>query len=158
MTGGTGTGTPSTSAVNTDIAELRRMIAEPTTTTYSDATLTTYIEKYPLIDSYGRDPTITGWVEDYDLASAAAKIWAEKAAKLVCDYDFSADGASYSRSQSYEMFMKQAKYWSSRRAPVTLRAVTAWNFERDMQADPESVMLHDESYVINLPEPVDDDE
>ena len=60
----------------TQIADLRRMVAEPTTTTYSDALLTATIEKYPLLDEQGEAPftlgtqTITTTV---DADSAAAQ-------------------------------------------------------------------------------------
>ena len=160
MTGGAGTGTPSTSGVNTNIAELRRRVGEPTTTTYSDATLQVYIEKFPLIDAYGRGVDDIYWVESYDLSAAAAAIWSEKAAALVANYDFSADGASYNRSQIYEQTMTQARYWSSRRAPRSMRVVVAHDYERDTQATEESVIASgggDTTYIINMPEPDDED-
>lgn len=148
-------------AVSADqIERLRRMTNEPTTDTYSDDALTAYIFRYPLIDSYGREPHDLEWSEDYDLASAAALIWGEKAGTLVCNFDFSADGSSYSRSQTYEMAIKQARYWASRRAPRSLRVVVSIDFERDLQADPVSVITDgggDTTYIINLPEPEDDD-
>lgn len=61
----------------TQLADLRRMVAEPTTTTYSDAVLTAIIEKYPHLDEQGEEPftletqTITTTV-DADSAAAQA--------------------------------------------------------------------------------------
>ena len=148
-------------AVSADqIERLRRMVNEPTTDTYSDDALTAYISKYALVDSQGRDVGNDSWTEDYDLAAAAALVWGEKASTLVCNFDFSADGASYSRSQMYEMHIAQAKYWSSRRAPRALHSVIAANYERDLQADPISVITDgggDTTYIINLPEPEDNE-
>lgn len=119
-------------ATAAQIAQVRRMVAEPTTTTYSDATIKSYIEAYPCIDERGEEPydwdTSTDpphqdanadWIPTYDLNAAAADLWDEKAATLAQDYDFSADGASYSRSQAYEAAEKRSRYYRSRRQPKT---------------------------------------
>ena len=108
------------------IAQLRRLIAEPTTTTYSDALLTDYIAKYPHLDPYGEAPTDTDgvanadWTATYDLNAAAADIWEEKAVGVIGRFDFSANGGSYSQSQQYEQYMKQARYYRSKRMPSTM--------------------------------------
>ena len=121
------------SATAAQIAQLRRMVNEPLTTTYSDATLTTYIETYPMIDARGEHPftwNLTAvppakldnpeWIDTYDLCAAAANVWEEKAAAVVGSFDFTADGASYSRSQVYEQYMKMARSSASRRSPRTI--------------------------------------
>jgi hypothetical protein len=117
------------------IADLRRMVAEPTTTTYSDLTLTAIIERYPHMDEQGEDPfTLSSdtppvhvananWMPTYDLNAAAADVWQEKAGALAGNYDFSADGGNYSRSQGAKMALDQARYYRSRRAPTTMRLV-----------------------------------
>jgi hypothetical protein len=111
------------------------MVAEPTTTTYSDAMLTAIIEKYPCLDEQGEEPfTLSSatppahvvnpnWMPTYDLNAAAGDVWQEKAAALTANYDFSADGGNYSRSQAYEMAMKQARYYRARQAWSTVRQV-----------------------------------
>ena len=123
-------------ATAAQIAELRRMIAEPTDTTYSDDTLQAYIEARPTLDVNGQEsgywlltvpPTWTlypTWIPTYDLAAAAATLWGEKAAVLAGDFDFSADGGNYTRSQAYEQAMSQARYWGSRQAPGTITLAT----------------------------------
>lgn len=129
------------------IAQLRRMVAEPTTTTYSDADMRTYIEKYPHIDQYGESPldewgvANTDWTPTYDLAAAAADLWEEKAAGVISKFDFSANGGTYSQSQQYEQYMKQCRYYRSRRMPSTVMLV---------KSPTESSF--DESYIGNLPE------
>lgn len=139
------------------IAQLRRMVAEPLTTTYSDVLLTTYITNYPLMDERGEYPytwssatppakvTNTEWVETYDLHAAAGDIWEEKAASWADKYQFAADGGSYSRNQAYEMMMARVRYHRSRRAPKTMTAVK-WPEESGSS-------LGDTPWIANLPEP-----
>lgn len=114
------------------IAELRRKVGEPTYDNYSDAVLSEYIERYPLVDSAGEAPYIDDggelveneyWTATYDLNAAAAAIWGEKAGALAVNYDFSADGATYHRSQAYKQAQEQARYYSARRSikTITLR-------------------------------------
>jgi hypothetical protein len=108
------------------------MVAEPTTTTYSDALITTFIETYPLMDERGEQPYTwssatppvqvanTGWVATYDLHAAAADIWDEKAATWADKYNFSADGGNYSRSNVYEQMMGRVRYHRARRSSKTM--------------------------------------
>jgi hypothetical protein len=109
------------------LAQLRRMIAEPTTTTYSDALLTYYIEKYPHLDVNGEerldeDGFENGeWIPTYDLNAVAADIWEEKATVVIGKFDFAADGGNFSQSQQYEQYMARARYHRSRRMPSTAR-------------------------------------
>ena len=115
-----------------DVTKLRRMVGEPTATTYSDKTLADYIKRYPLEDARGEGPWIESettpgtlienpdWTPTYDLNAAAADVWAEKAATPAADFDFSADGGNYSRSQTYEQAMKQSRYYRSRRGIKTI--------------------------------------
>jgi hypothetical protein len=115
------------------ISQLRRMVAEPTAATYSDASLTSYIEMYPRIDLFGTEPFIytmalppvatsnTEWVPTYDLCAAAADVWDEKAAGLATKVDFSADGGNYSMSQQYQFAVSRAKYYRSRRMATTTK-------------------------------------
>ena len=123
------------------ISRLRRMVNESGSETYADADIQAAIERYPLTDALGEDPTVRNyattppvlsanpyWTATYDLNAAASDIWSEKAAILAQDFDFQADGASYTRSQAYEQAMKQARYYRSRRSPgvVLLRPEPAY--------------------------------
>lgn len=119
-------------ATAAQLAQLRRMVAEPTTTTYSDALLTTIIESYPCLDDNGEMPFYWSaavppaqvvnelWVAVYDINAAASSIWQEKAAVPAADFDLNADGASYTRSQVYEQAMKQARFYASKRRGGTI--------------------------------------
>jgi len=124
------------SATAEQIAKLRRMVAEPTLTTYSDTDLAGYIEAHAVVDANGMEPLFYAgvnqgmvanptWMSTYDLNSAAADVWEEKAAAPAEDFDMEADGAQLSRSQVYEHYMKQARYYRSRRNPKTV-SMTAY--------------------------------
>ena len=141
-------------ATAAQIARLRRMVDEPDDTTYDDDAITDYIERYPLVDERGEKPytwdTSTqpptqdeneDWVATYDLNAAAADIWEEKAATMAEDFDFSADGGRYSRSQAYEHYMRMAARYRSRRSARTISA-TQWPEENGA----------DRSWIANLAE------
>ena len=104
----------------TEVVKLRRMIADSTSTTYSDDDLEDIIESYPVLDSDGYDPEDDDWTATYDLNAAAAQIWEEKAAAYIGSYDFSADGGSFNRSQMYEQAMKMARHYHSRKRVKTI--------------------------------------
>ncbi len=110
-----------------NIAELRRMIAEPTNATYSDAQLEELLNRYPVRDALGEPalasdggipPTLSErdvWIQAYDLHAVAEKIWQEKAAAVAGCFDVSADGTSLNRSQIAASYMQQARYHGARR-------------------------------------------
>ena len=116
------------SATAAQIAQVRRMVNEPDDTTYDDDAISVYIEASAAIDERGEIPwtwdTTTEpptkdenetWIPTYDLNDAASVIWTEKAAVVAVDFDFQADGGNYSRSQVFEQYMKQARYYGARR-------------------------------------------
>lgn len=119
-------------ATASQVAQLRRMIAEPTTATYDDDTLEDYIERYPCVDENGEAPRVPStttpgemmvnpdWTATYDLHRAAAAIWEEKAASYAPKFDFSADGADYSRSQMFAHAQQMVRHHLSRRNPSTI--------------------------------------
>lgn len=121
------------------IAQLRRMTAEPSTATYSDAAVAAYITNHPVRDSYHREVTDSAWVPTYDLAGAASDIWSEKAAALAADYNVTTDGASLARSEAYQHARDQAQFWQSRSAVGDLEMVSEphalkwslWPFNRE---------------------------
>ena len=112
-----------------EIARLRRLIAEPLTTTYSDALLREYIERYAHTDLSGETPlTYLGevnpdWTPTFDLQAAAGDIWEEKATTVITRFAYSADGGNYSVNQVYEQMMKQARSCRSRRMPGSVMGV-----------------------------------
>lgn len=144
-------------ATNAQIAEVRRMVAEPDSATYLHDVLARYIERYPVVDERGEAPytwdtattpptqeTNDDWVATYDLRRAAADVWEEKAAALAGNYDFQVEGRRFSRAQTYEQAMKMARYYRSRRTLKTLRAVVE-----------PPVVAEDRVWIGNLAEPED---
>lgn len=144
-------------ATSAQIAELRRYVAEPGDTNgYTNAVLTAIIERYPLLDDRGQEAYTwntattppsqtanTGWIPTYDLMAAAGDVWHEKAAAVVAQYDFSADGASYHRSQTHAAMMAQVRFFRARRRPTSATAV-AW----PQRAGGEDV----QNWIGNMPE------
>ena len=121
------------SATAAQIQRLRRMTDEPGTADYDDPTVAEYIERYPLMDERGQKPytydTSTSpptedanedWLPTYDINAAAADVWQEKAAAITEDFDFSADGASYQRSQKYQHALEMAAYYRRKRSMATI--------------------------------------
>lgn len=98
-----------------DIADVRRMVNEPTQSPYTDDILARYIERYPTVDDNGLESGDSGWVAGYDLNSVASDIWSEKASLVQMYYDFQADGGRYTQSQLYEMAMDKSRYHAARR-------------------------------------------
>jgi len=129
-------------ATEAQVEQLRRMVAEPTTTTYSDSALEDYIERYPCVDENGEPPRVPStttegemmvnpdWTATYDLHRAAASIWEEKAASYAHKFDFSADGGDYSRSQMHAHAMEQVRHHMSRRNPSTIELIPSLARER----------------------------
>ena len=133
----------------TDIARLRRMINESGTVTYTDATLAASIANYPAPDVAGQNPRLysgsvnTSWVATYDLAAAAADIWSEKSAALATgSFDFTADGATFNRSQIGMAAKTEAARWSSRRMALPRELHADLGLDTDV-----------ERWIDNLPEP-----
>lgn len=108
-----------------DLIRLRRMTSETGSGTYSDTELAAIVARYPLADITGEWPYLTSgsvntdWTATYDLASAAAEIWEDKAGTVTGHFDFQADGARFDKSQVYDHHMQQARRWRSRRAVGT---------------------------------------
>lgn len=129
------------------ISDVRRKTNELTTAVYSDATLTSIIERYPHMDAWGETPLDSwglvnaSWTATYDTNAAAADVWEEKASAVASKFDFTADGGNYSQSQQYEQYMKQCRYFRSRRLPSTVPLI---KFPAESQDD--------ESWIGNLPE------
>jgi len=96
-------------ATEKQVAQLRRLVDESGTDTYSDGLLAEYVERYPLVDSAGYEPDDDDWTETYDLYAAAADILFEKAAVVADEFDFDADGATFNMSQKHRSYLAQAE-------------------------------------------------
>jgi hypothetical protein len=98
------------------IARLRRMTAEPLTSdTYTQGDLQEVIERYPVLDTNGTEPDDYGWLGAWDINQAAADVWEEKASLEATNFDFTADGGSYQRSQKHAQMLAMARRYRSMR-------------------------------------------
>lgn len=117
------------------VARVRRLVNEADETTYTDSALIALLLKYAVTDTRGEYPKYIQqfnsneaptyavnpyWTPTYDVHAVAADVWEEKATAPASNFDFSADGASYKRSQKFEQFMKLARYHRARRVPGTI--------------------------------------
>ena len=116
-----------------DVLRVRAMIAEVSASSaVTDDAITEAIKRYPREDARGEAPFVEStttpgtltrnpdWMATYDLHAAAAELWEQKAAALAADYDFSADGGNYHRSQAWDQAMRMARYHQARRSPTTI--------------------------------------
>lgn len=121
------------------VEELRRLSGEypPESSNYSDEYLLSVLTGEAVADELGQPPYLydytktpplkyvnPAWLETYDINAAVGKIWAEKAAVVAQDFNFSADGSSLSRSQQHEHYMEQARFYASRRAARSCKIVS----------------------------------
>ena len=102
------------------IARLRRLVAEPTTDTYTDNDLSAALELWPLPDVDGLEMDSVVWAGAWDINQAAADIWDEKAAMVASDFDFAADGGDYKRSQVYAQMTARARAFRAKRQTGSL--------------------------------------
>lgn len=105
-----------------ELATVKRRAGEAhkTTPMVDDATIQLIADEVGLIvDDAGNAPTATDYTTTYDLAAIAAGVWREKAARLAEGYDFTAEGASFTRSQAYEHCLKEARRWHAQCSNLT---------------------------------------
>lgn len=77
---------------------LAEKVASASRPVLSDEAVGALLDQYAAEDSEGRRPTDTDWVGTWDLNAAAAEGWRMKAGKVAGDFNFSADGSSYSKA------------------------------------------------------------
>jgi hypothetical protein len=137
-----------------DLARLRRMVDEPTTTPYTDVILTAYIELSPLMDERGVEPfwwdtsvdppvqvATVGWIPTWDLHNAASMVWEEKASVVAELFDFPAREGNFQHSRQYVAFKEKARYYGARKAARSAHLIASPSFRR-----------RGDSWIANLPE------
>lgn len=117
-----------------DLARLRRMTGE-VGGTYEDDVLSATLARYTLPDAAGKADGETGYVPTFDFHAAAADVWSEKAAAAAGQYDFTADGGSFHRSQVAETAERQARWHAARRS-MRSTEVQAWSSSTVTQETP----------------------
>lgn len=114
------------SATQAQKDELRWKLADTKAGYFTDAQLAVLIERYPVADDYGNEPIDAGWIAAYDLNAAAADGWDEKVMAISdSSFDFSADGATYNRSQRLEQYRRNAAGFRSRSCAQSVQPAKA---------------------------------
>jgi hypothetical protein len=96
---------------------------------FNDDLLAGFLEAHPLRDAAGLWPNDSNWTPTYDGNAAAADLWGLIAASGAQLYDFSADGATYTRSQLHAQALRMAKHFRAH------SAATSEQLERSRVAD-----------------------
>lgn len=118
-----------------DVARLRRMTGEVGSGTYTDEVLSATLARYTLPDTAGKTDGEAGYAPTFDFHAAAADVWSEKAAAAAAQYDFTADGGSFHRSQVAETAERQARRHAARRS-MRSTEVAAWSPSTEAQETP----------------------
>jgi len=113
------------------LRRLRRMVAEPTEATYTDADLIAMMKAFPTARNVGQN----NWVANssivdvvvWDVHAAAARIWEEKVAALIGQgaYDIDADGQTLHRDQKLQQYRTQVAYHTARRRVRSVKILVA---------------------------------
>jgi hypothetical protein len=113
------------------LRRLRRMVAEPTEATYTDADLIAMLKEFPTARNVGQN----NWVANsalvdvvvWDVHAAAARIWEEKVAALIGQgaYDIDADGQTLHRDQKLQQYRTQVAYHTARRRVRSVKILVA---------------------------------
>lgn len=108
---------------NDELTRLRMMAGEShkTDRALSDADLQFIADEFAKTkDSDGNTPVDSGYSDTYDLYVAAAEAWRMKAGQFTEEFDFEAEGGTFSRSQKYTNALEQAARYAAmagQRAP-----------------------------------------
>jgi hypothetical protein len=88
----------------------------------SDQDLTDIADEVAKIpDTAGNAPSATAYTDTYDLYRAAAEGWRQKAGMVAEEFDFEAEGGSFSRSQKYRNYLAMAARYAGMAKHMTTR-------------------------------------
>lgn len=111
------------------LALLMERVAATSRPVLSDATVAAILDSHPTPDTAGRLADDDDWVPTYDLDAAAAEGWRVKGGKVAGDFNFAADGATYSKADVMaHCLAMEAKYASRSHGISKVGAMgsTAW--------------------------------
>lgn len=99
---------------------LRRMVAADTAPSLSEAEVDDLVSLARTTDAMGLNYGDAGWTPAYRLSRAALEGWRWKMAKASGGFDFSSDGASYSRSQVIDHCERMIKQYGKKAGVTTV--------------------------------------
>ncbi len=102
--------------LETALAQLKRRCAASTAPTLCDQTLLGILRECRTVDEAGLLVDDPEWAGAWDMNLAEALAWETKEAAVAGEFDFSADGGSYKRSQQAAAFAAKAKAARMRRS------------------------------------------
>lgn len=94
-------------------ATLKDYLGDDVRPALGDATLARLVARFRIADTAGRRPDDTHWEPSYALNAAAAEGWRMKASRVAADFNFSADGASFSKGDVIEHFLQMERQYAA---------------------------------------------
>jgi len=79
----------------------------------SDVEIDALMAQYAIMDLYERRPTDPAWQPTYALNAAAAEGWRQKAARVAADFNFGANGATYSKGEVMAKCLEMEAHYAS---------------------------------------------
>lgn len=93
---------------------LANMVAATSRPVLADIDLENLLNLHQRIDTAQRRPADVGWVPTWDLIAAASEGWGWKAGKVAGDFNFSADGASYTKADVMAHCVEREAHYAAR--------------------------------------------
>jgi len=100
-------------------ARLTNLVASASRPVLSDPDLESLLNLHQVPDRDGLTPLDVGWTPTWDFNAAAAEGWGWKAGKVAGDFNFTADGASYSKADVLTHCVDRQAHFAARVAGVT---------------------------------------
>lgn len=95
------------------LATLRDYLGGDSRPELGQDTLERLVRRFKLEDRDGRRPDDDGWLGAYALNAAAAEGWRMKGSKVAADFNFSADGASFSKGDVMAKCLEMEQHYAS---------------------------------------------
>lgn len=96
------------------LASLGDLVAATSRPVLDPGPLGRLLDRHAMADPEGRGPLAEGWTGTWDLNAAAAEGWRLKAGMVAGDFNFSADGASYSKADVLAHCLEMETKYASR--------------------------------------------
>lgn len=96
------------------LEELKDRVAATSRPVLTDAQVNRILDNWRTPDADGRPASDASWDPSFDLNGAAAEGWRKKAGMVAGDFNFSADGSSYSKADVLAHCLEMETKYASR--------------------------------------------